>query len=141
MRRVSILFVASLLVGACGWFDEPVPDEARLLVEGEAGREVRIIISTRFVASVNEEGQTRVVLFSADTVVAQLPFEAVYPIDGDQRFFAETSRLETDLPNVRVRVYLDDRKEFDELGPLLPDQPYRFVYTFNQLVTREIIVL
>jgi hypothetical protein len=133
--------VAPLLAGACGWFDDPAPDRARVVVEGEAGKEVRLIISTQFVASVNDQGQTRVVLFQADTVIVTLPFETVYTIEEDHQFFSETARLEADLQNVRVQIYLDHRKEFDAGGPLLPDQPYRFVYTFNRATTRDIVVL
>lgn len=141
MRRAFVLILASALAGACGWFDEPAPDRARLVIEGEAGKEIRIIVSTRFVAAVNEIGQTRVVLFQADTIVATLPYETVYTIGEDQRFFSETARLEADLQSIRVQIYLDNRKEFDQGGQLLLDQPYRFVYTFNQPVTRDVVVL
>lgn len=141
MKQVIVLALFSALCGACGWFDEPVPDRARMVIDGEAGKEVRIIISTRFVAAVNEIGQTRVVLFEADTIVATLPYETVYTIGEDQRFFSETARLEADLQSIRVQVYLDNRKEFDQGGQLLLDQPYRFVYTFNQAVTRDVVVL
>lgn len=141
MKRILILVAAALLAGACGWFDAPVPERARVMVDGQAGQQVRVIISTKFVSAVNEVGQTRVEIFESDTVVATLPFEATYRIRDDQRFFAEAARLDVDLANVRVRVYLDERKEFDQGGPMLLSQPYRFVYSFNQQITREIVVL
>lgn len=140
MKTIAIALTA-VLAGGCSLVEDPTPNEARLLVHGEAGKEVRIIVSTQFVAQVNEIGQTRIVLFEADTVVTVLPFERTWTIDEDQRFFAEAARLEADLGNVQVQVFLDGRKRFDEGGALLDGHPYRFLYTFNQAVTQDIVVL
>lgn len=141
MSRLAFIFAASVLACACGWFDPPVPETARVLVEGEAGKQVRLVTSSGFVSAVNDLGQTTVVLFTADTVITTLPYERNFRIDEDQRFFAEASRLDSDVQTVHVQIYLDERKQFDEGGPLLEGKPYRFVYTFNQTVTREIVVL
>ncbi len=141
MNRAAIAIIA-LVFGAvgCDWFDDPRPNEARLVVQGDAGKQVRVITSTRFISAVNEAGETRVVLLQADTVFTSLPIDKVYTIGGE-RFFAEAARLDTDFQTVRMQVYLDRAKRFDEDGPLIEGQPYRFVYTFNQTATREIIVL
>ena len=142
MKRTAIvLAAASLLLSACGWFEDPAPNEARLVVQGEAGKTVRLIVSSKFVAAVNEQGQTRVVIFEADTLVTTLPYDMVYTIEEDQRFFAEAARLDDDLQTVRMQVFLDQRKQFDEGGALLLGAPYRFVYTFNQAITRDIVVI
>ena len=142
MNRTAIVFVAAaLLAGGCGLLDNPTPKQARLVIQGEEGKEVRLIISTEFVAQVDEVGQTRVVIFVADTVVTNLPYEQVYPIEEDQRFFAETARLDADLETLHMQVFIDGDREFDHGGMLLENQPYRFVYTFNQATTREIVVL
>ncbi|MEX2285059.1 MAG: hypothetical protein WEE89_21415 [Gemmatimonadota bacterium] len=141
MKRAAILLVTAFLSGGCGWFEDPRPNDARLVVEGDAGKQVRLITSTRFVSAVNELGQTRVILIEADTAFVTLPIDQTYTIGGDERFFAETSRLDADLETVRMQVFLDRNKRFDEDGPLLTGQPYRFVYTFNQPVTREIVVI
>lgn len=142
MNRTAIAFVAAALLAAgCGLLDDPTPKQARLVIQGEEGKQVRLIISTEFVAQVDEVGQTRVAIFVADTVVTNLPYEQVYRIDEDQRFFAETARLDADLESVHMQVFIDGDREFDQGGVLLENQPYRFVYTFNQAVTREIVVL
>ena len=142
MKQTAIMLaVAALVAGACSWFDDQVPNEARVVIEGEAGKTVRLIVSTKFLAGVNELGQTRVEIFQSDTIVTTLPYERVYTIEDDQRFFAETARLDADLQNVRMQVFVDDRRQFDEVGALLPGQPYRFVYMFNQALTRDIVVL
>jgi hypothetical protein len=140
MRRTGIV-LAALLAGGCDLIEDPSPNEARMVVHGEAGKEVRIIVSTQFVAQVNEIGQTRVVIFEADTVVTTLPFERTWVIEEDQRFFAEAARLDADLGNVQVQVFVDERKEFDEGGTLIEGHPYRFLYTFNQAVTQDIVIL
>jgi hypothetical protein len=142
MRRTAIVLASvSLLAAACDWFENPAPEQARLIIEGDPGSTVRLVVSTRFVAAVNERGQTRVEMFEADTVVATLPYERVYPIEDDQRIFVETSRLDSDLANLRMQVYVDGRRQFDEVGALLPGAPYRFVYAFNQVITRDILVI
>jgi hypothetical protein len=141
MRRIAFVLLAAVHLAGCGLIEDPAPNEARLVVFGETDKPVRLIISTEFVAAVNEDGQTRVVIIQADTVVTTLPYERVYTIEENQRFFAEAARLDEDLQTVHMEVYVDSRKEFDEGGALLEGQPYRFVYTFNQRITREIIVI
>jgi hypothetical protein len=139
--KAAIVLLASLAASACNWFEDPAPNKARLVVQGEAGKMVRLIVSTRFAAAVNEQRQTRVEIFDSDTIVTTLPFERVYTIEDDQRFFVETSRLDTDLQNVHMQVFIDDRRQFNEVGALLAEAPYRFVYAFNQVITRDIILL
>jgi hypothetical protein len=139
---IGLVVVATALVaGGCGLLEDPSPEEARLVVHGDAGKPVRLIISTKFVAAVDELGRTRVVIFEADTLVTTLPYESAYTIEEDQRFFAEAARLDSDLESVRMEVYVDRRKQFEEGGMLLAGQPYRFVYTFNQRMTQEIVVI
>jgi hypothetical protein len=141
MTRGMTLFCAVLLAGGCDWFEDPSPEQARLLIQGEAGKSIRLIVSTKFASSVNEIGQTRVVIFESDTLMTTLPYEQVYRIDEDQRFFAEASRLDADLENVHMQVYVDEARHFDQAGRLLEGRPYRFVFSFNQAITRDILVL
>jgi len=140
MYRIALL-AAALLATGCDWFENPAPDEARLVIQGDTGKDVRLIVSTKFVAAVNEMGQTRVVMFEADTLITRLPFESTYDIEEDQRFFAEAARLDSDLQSISVQVFVDRRKRFDEGGLLVADRPYRFLYMFNQAFTREIVVI
>jgi hypothetical protein len=142
MRRLAILVAVALSTTGCGWFDDPAPDSARVTIQGETGKTVRLIVSSKFIATINQTGQTRVVIVEADTSIVTVPFSAAYRIDDDQRFFAETTRLDTDLQTVRMQVFLDSKKEFDEGGSLLQGgQPFRFIYMFNQAVTRDVVVL
>ncbi|HUF70335.1 MAG TPA: hypothetical protein VMM79_16930 [Longimicrobiales bacterium] len=142
MRQYMALMLAVLVGGGCGLLlDNPAPEEARVVIDGDAETEVRIITSTVFVSAVNEEGVTRVQLFEADTIVTTLPYRRTFDIQEDHRFFAEAARLDVDVQNLTMQVYLDDRKQFDEGGILIEGAPFRFVYMFNQAVTQEIEVL
>ena len=142
MKRIAILLLAALApTGGCGLVENPSPEEARLVLEGEAGKQVRIIVSTKFVAAVNEARQTELVLFEADTIITTLPYSQSYAIEDDQRFFAEAARLDADLESIHMEVLIDRDVEFAEGGSLLEGAPFRFAYTFNQPITREIVVL
>lgn len=129
-----------LLLGAtaCNWFDDPSPDEARLMIDGPAGTTVQLVTSTSFVAARRTDGVTEVEIIDSETISATLPFESTYGIRDEQRFLAWTSQLDSDVENIRVRVFLDGTKEFDQSGPLQEGTDYRFVYAFNQPVSQLI---
>ena len=140
--RIALASLSALLfIAGCGWFDDPSPNRARLLIDGDAGKTVRLIVSTQFVAAVNETGQTRVVIIKSDTVQVTLPYTKEYNIEDHQQFFAETARSAEDLQALHMQVYVDSKKQFDESGALRSGQPYRFVYTFNQLLTSDVVVV
>ena len=140
--RFALALVAVLgVVSGCGLADDPSPNRARLTIEGDAGKQVRLIVSTEFVAAVNESGITRVVIIKSDTVQVTLPYQREYNIEAQGRFFAETARSAEDLASVHMQVFVDSRKQFDESGKLISGQPYRFIYTFNQPITREVVVI
>jgi hypothetical protein len=141
MKRIAWVLLAAACLAGCEWFEDPSPNEARLVIGGDTGKQVRLIISTVFVATVNEQGQTRVVMIESDTVFTSLPYEQRYNIEEDQRFFVEAARVETDPHQIRVQVFIDNRRECDVAGLLVQGDPFRFVYAFNQGVTQEILVL
>ncbi len=143
MRSFSIPAVLALALSftGCSWFEDPSPDNARVVVQGRAGGMVRLTTSSKFVSGVNELGVTRVVVFESDSLVRAVPFDAEFRIRGDNRFFAEARWIGQDVDSIRVRVYLDDRVVFDESGPLINGSPYRFVWTLNQAVTQLIEVI
>jgi hypothetical protein len=141
MKGSALVLIAASLLAGCGLLEDPSPEQARLVIQGDAGKQVRVITSTKFVAAVTEEGLTRVVIIEADTTFVTLPHDVTFSLKNDQRFFAEAARQDDDVQSLRMEVYVDRRKQFDEGGPLVVGQPYRFVYTFNQAVTREIQVI
>jgi hypothetical protein len=140
MRRVAGAVVVALLTGGCSWFEDPSPEEARVLISGDAGTPVELIVSSKFVAGVNEGGRTRVVIIQSDTFLTTLPFDRKFDIRGDYRFFAQASRTAADIGSLRMQVFIDSREQFDEDGPLVVDAPFRFVFQFNQFLTDAIDV-
>jgi hypothetical protein len=141
MKRI-VLLVMSVLVSACGLVEDLTPDEVRLAIAGDLDKPVQLVVSTRFVAGVNDRGETLVELFVSDTLVTSLPYAKVYPIREDQRFFIEMGRLENDLQTIGMQVFVDQRKVFADTTSLMAGaRPLRFVYLFNQPVTRVIEVI
>jgi hypothetical protein len=138
MRRIGIVVLIATLATAC--IENPTPKRARVVINGEAGKQVRLVISSQFVAAVNEQGRTRVVVIKADTVDTTLPFEKEINIEKDQQFLAMTFRLANDVSNLRMQVFIDARRMFDE-GGTLSNEPFRFVYTFNRPVTRDLEII
>ena len=137
-QAVQWVLAVGLVLSGC--IEDPTPKRARIVINGESGKTVRVIMASEFVAAVNEQGQTRVVIFSADTTMATLPFERTVSIERSQQFFAETSRAASDVANLRMQVFIDNNVRFDE-GGLLRDRPFRYVYTFNRPLTQDITVV
>lgn len=139
--KQAAALAALILVPGCDWFEDQRPERAVVLLDGAPGGVVQVIASTDFLAGVAAGGRTEVVVFSSDTVMATLPFDTTYSIDDEFRFFVQASRANEDLATLHMQVYVDSDKEFDESGPLIEDAPYRFVYAFNQRLTRDIDVV
>ncbi|MGH7501618.1 MAG: hypothetical protein ACREL7_07650 [Longimicrobiales bacterium] len=136
---LPVLLALGLGAG-CDWFDDPSPEEARVVIDGDAGTTITLIASSKFVAGVNELGVTRVEILESDTILTSLPFDRTFDIRGDYRFFVQASRLDADVGSLRMQVFVDEDREFDEAGSLLADAPFRFVYQFNQFLTDVIEV-
>jgi hypothetical protein len=142
MRRTVfplVLLVLGLSAG-CDWFDDPSPQEARVVIDGDPGTTIVVIASSKFVAGVNDIGVTRVEIIESDTIVTSPPLDRTFSIRGDYRFFVQAARLDADVNSLRMQVFVDDDREFDESGPLLADGPFRFVFQFNQFLTDVIDV-
>ena len=138
--KQAVQWVLAVGLVLTGCIEDPTPKRARIVINGEAGKTVHVIMSSEFVAAVNEQGQTRVVIFSSDTTTATLPFEKTVSIEQSQQFFAQTSRAATDVQNLRMQVFIDNKVRYDE-GGLLRDKPFRYVYTFNRPTTQDIQVV
>lgn len=138
-RRIPLVLVALAL--GCDLFEDPTPEEARVVVSGDPAQPVQLIISSKFVAGVNSVGVTRVEILQSDTIVTTLPFDRTFSIRGDYRFFAQTAKINADLAQFRMQVFIDKDREFDQDGALLANSPFRFVYQFNQFLTDAIEVV
>lgn len=133
----TLVAAALLLQGGCGFFDNPTPSEARLTVTGESGAEVRIVTSKKFVATQQTGDQVKAELLAADTLVRTLPFDTVYDIRGDLRFYARIDTVGSTVPSgFRLRVALDEEVRYDQEGSLVA-RVFRFLYVFNQAILTD----
>lgn len=124
--------VGVLALAGCDWLADPSPDTARVALEGQDDPEVRVVVSTKFIAGSAEDGTIRVQLLASDTTLRSLPFDTTYAIGADRRFFLEVTRPDTgNVPGVHIRVFLDERERYDRTTVLAED-PIRFLYMFNQ---------
>ena len=132
------MLAAVLLIAGC--LEDPTPERARVLITGETGKIVRVIVASDFVATTNEAGQARVVISTSDTTIATLPFDKTFTIEETQQIFAEASRVDADVNNLRMQVMIDGSVRFDD-GGVLSQRPFRFLYMFNRPIVRDITVL
>ena len=139
MKRL-LAAVALVTIAACDIFDDPTPRNILFEMSGEAGQQVRIITSTQFVAGVNEFGVTRVQVVRSDTVLHDVPFTQATNIAVDRRWFVQAESLGSDTLEVHVIVDVDDRNLVNEAGGIFPNDPWHFVYAFNQFLTRDVDV-
>ena len=139
-RTTFALLLALAMGGGCSWFEDPSPEEARILISGDPDTPIELIVSSRFTAGVSDAGVTRVVIVESDTILTTLPFDRKFDIRGDYKFFVQAARRDADVGSLRMQVFIDSQREFDEDGPLVANGPFRFVFQFNQFLTDAIDV-
>ena len=137
---LSLLLAVVALGGCSAILDDPTPENIYFEMRGEAGDRVRVIYSTQFVAGLNEFGVTRVQVVRSDTIIHEIPFERAVDISIDRRWFVQAESLGADTLAVQVIVNVDDRGLVNESGGIFPGEPWHFVYSFNQLLTRDLDV-
>lgn len=138
--RKPLLAAALFAISGCGVFEDLTPRNIFFEMSGEADQQVRVIYSTQFVAGVNEFGVTRVQVVRSDTILHKVPFTRVIDISVDRRWFVQAESLGADTLEVHVVVDVDDRNLLNESGGIFPGDPWHFVYSFNQVLTRDIDV-
>ena len=143
--RLAILLtlVAAAGLSACNSLlgDDPTPRTVRFEVLGGAGADVEIIVSREFIAATTETGVTQVEVFLSDTVLTALPYEQELDVSLQRHFFVQVTPTDTlDIPDARVIVSINGEERFNDSGVLPVDPPFRYVYVYNQRVTRVIEV-
>lgn len=133
LRWIVALFCAVLIAG-CDWFEDPSPEQARISLDGTPGDMVEILLSTQFVTGITTEGTTQVELFDPVTLTRALPFDTVLNIRSQQRLFVRTIDADSVSSTVRMQVFIDGDRKYDEEESVNLRQ-LLFVFTFNQPVT------
>ena len=136
----AVAMVAVAALGGCSVFEDLTPENIYFQMRGDEGDQVQVIYSTQFVAGIGEFGVTRVQVLRADTIVHVIPFDRTIDISVDRRWFVQAESMDGDTLAVQVFVNVDDRGLVNESGGIFPDEPWHFVYSFNQLLTRDIDV-
>lgn len=142
-KRIQEAGLGALLVvvmAACSVWDDPSPETLSFRMEGAAGTEVTLIFSKLFQAGTNEIGTTTVTVLASDTVVRMLPIDTVFDIVVERRFFV-MAIPEHDGVEVDVRIDVNDRNIFANDGALFIEEPWRFVYLYNQSITDNVDVV
>lgn len=132
-RTLAACVLLVLMAGACDWFEDPTPDVIRVTLEG-SGAEFKVITSTEFFATSDEQGALTAEVFAADTVDVRLPFDGNWNIKEDQRFYLVAIPADSATATVRVQVFLDEDQEIDNTLEAGPENPVRYMYLFNQHV-------
>jgi hypothetical protein len=138
-RPVHAGLLLALAVAGCKLFDDPSPQDISVRLTGDAV--VEIILSKRFVAGVDEAGTTQVQVFVADTLYRTLPVDTVIDVEVDRRLFVQVTPQGVDRASVGTRVDVDDRTVVNDAGDIFTSNPWRYVYLFNQQVTRIVNVV
>ena len=127
-------------VAACDSFADPTPETLSFRMDGPPGAEVALIFSKQFVAGSNELNQTLITVIDSDTLVTTLPVDTVFDVLIEKRFFV-MAIPEVDGTSVQVRIDVNDRNVFNSEGDLFIEDPWRFVYLFNQLLAESVDVV
>ena len=141
-RTIGIGLTAALcasLAAGCSLFEDPTPDHISVRVSG--GAPVEIVYSKQFVSGIDEQGVTRVQVFSTDTVFQALPLDTVIDISAERQFFVQITPTTSGTITVDTRVDVDDRTLVNASADMISSNPWRYVYQFNQQVTRIVDVV
>lgn len=114
---------------ACGLFDIPAPESARVILQGTRGTSVRMVTSSDFQVVRTVEGPPRLgELVKADTAWVVIPFDSRYDIRKRMRFYVRVFDVDSVAPVVNMQVYIDDRLDYDATRNIL-EQPLEYLYT------------
>lgn len=143
MRKITgiclTLTLAASLTAGCGIFQDPTPNNVSVRLSGSTP--VEIVYSKQFVTGLDENGVTRVQIFASDTVYQSLPLDTVVSIEAERQFFVQVKPMTEGSFSVTARVDIDDRSVVNKTADLLQSDPFRYVYQFNQKITRIVDVV
>ena len=137
--RLGVL-AALVLATACVAFDDWTPEEISFEMTGSEGMGARVVYSTDFSAGVDIDGVTDVLVFTSDTVDHTLPIDTSMSIARDRQWLVLVEPAGGETLEVEVSVSVDDRSLVMESGSILPEIPWRYLYVFNQKITRDVDV-
>ncbi len=135
-RSGALLLLLALAAAGCDWLADPSPEFVRVMIESDDDA-LMLITSTRFFQTTNEIGEVGVQIFSSDTTIATFPFDQSWNIKSEQRFLLMGFPADSSAAEVRMRVLLDGDVDYDRSIIVLPDDPVRYIYLFNQQIIQD----
>ena len=123
----AALAAACLLAGCDEFLTPDTPDEVRVLLDGVAARNVRLVTSHDFrVGPAGGDPGSEVLFVSSDTVLVALPFDRAYRLAPTNIFAVRVQASDADSGDVRLRVHLDGREVWSERSDLVADRLLQF---------------
>lgn len=122
-RWFLALGLALGMLSGCSLFGEDPPEEARLLVEGQAGGAARLIVSNNFLSQrqpiTDADGffvrdTVVVLLIEADTLAVTLPYDQTYDIRRHRQFYARVARTSAATEEMLARLLIDGEARAEE---------------------------
>ena len=138
---LGIAAALALGLAGCSIFDDPSPHDISVRLTGGEGTPVQVIYSKQFQAGIDESGATHVQIFLADTVVEVLPVDLLVNVEIEKRLFVQVATLDSTQVSVAVRVDVDDRNVVDRSRTIVPSDPWRYAYLFNQQISQIVDVV
>jgi hypothetical protein len=123
--------LAALAAASCGPVTGPDGNHARISIEAPGEVSVRVVVSRIFGPA--EPGGSfagQQILLDGDTVWVDVPVSESYDIQEMGRFFIEVMAADPDDVPVNLRVWIDDRQEYDHARPL-SEGVLRYVFVRN----------
>ncbi|MGI9627462.1 MAG: hypothetical protein ACR2QM_11550 [Longimicrobiales bacterium] len=135
---MAVMVLMGIVLGGCGWFEDPTPESVRVVIDGTPGDSLRVVTSTVFVAAENESGQTTVNTLTADTATWVLPVDRMFDIRGDNRFLLLALPGDSTLSiPIQANIQIDARTPFASNVDVTQGNPLLFLFLFNQEVLSD----
>lgn len=110
-----------VLMGAagCSWYSTGPNPPAVARVQVTGAGPLLIITSKAFDRTVNDStGVTGLVVYQADTVTSNLPFDSTYDVAPSDRFLVEVVNPDTVPRDMQMQVYFDGDLKFNQSATL-----------------------
>jgi len=135
-RLALFLLTGVLLIpvlGGCDWITgDPTPEEARVVLEGDADAQVDILLSKNFLTAQQENGEILVEVLASQIETVSPPFSRTFNIREEQQFFARAMPADsTVVTNVRMQVFVDGESRYDQTRDV-SEEYLQFIFLFNR---------
>ncbi|MCS7082737.1 MAG: hypothetical protein N2561_04845 [Bacteroidetes bacterium] len=141
MRRWMglVLVVMGWGLGGCSLLEHEGPKTVRLRLEGDGAARLQLVTSLKFLAQrqpvygpggVIVRDTLLVLLLEADTTRPTIPLERQFDISQTRQIFIRVERQNPELDNLRMRVWIDDRLDYDATPPAR-QRVLQFVYFYR----------